>query len=87
MANPLMVDCPVDIWTKVATNVTAGSVLISRNTGPTYIQTYRLTGEAAPINEDDAILIEQPGEKIESLLGIDVYVKAKNEDGEVRVDL
>jgi hypothetical protein len=88
MANPTTISCTKDVWTKVATNVTHGNVWVLNNL-PSYIHTYKLTGEAAPNDTTDrpkgAILAHVA--QIGSTVGIDVYVMALNTDGEVRVDL
>lgn len=86
MADPVIVACTADTWVKVATNVTTGFVWIMK-TGPTYMQTYRDTGEAAPGNDNDAVVMPAPGMPISASAGIDVYIKARNVVGSVRVDL
>lgn len=89
MANPLKVACPAGVWTKVATAVTSGVILKQNNRPSSYIQTYRLTGEAAPANEDDAGPIFERSDyaEIGHNAAIDVYIKAKGAAGAVRVDL
>ena len=90
MANPVLVDCPVDAWTLVATNVLSGTVKILKIDPDAYYETYRVTGETAPT--------ESPGDNdfdgfhFGSLLyisdgsGIDVYIYPKGKAGRVRVD-
>lgn len=87
MADPVAVPCPEDDWTIVATDVKTGIVRI-KNTAPSYVQTYRDTGGAVPTDEDtaDKLLPSEIGE-ISNSVGIDVYVKAKGEDGLVIVSL
>lgn len=103
MANPIIIDIPEWKWTKVATAVKTG--FINRVFGvPSqrllYFQTYRLTGETAPVDPSDKTV---PGEAINifdtcnqclisSTHKIDVYVLCANNDdieetGQVRVDL
>lgn len=86
MADPLIVECTKDIWTKVATNVTSGIIWI-KNKLPTYLQTYRDTGESAPTNKDDAIPIYGNSIPISASAGIDVYIQPVAKDGVVRVDV
>jgi hypothetical protein len=88
MANPTIVAIPTSTWTKVATNVTRGFIhRVNQNT--TYLQTYRLTGQAAPIDFSEAIrMFEQTTvEEISAQAGIDVYVCAAPAAGEIRVDV
>lgn len=86
MADPVIVPCPVNAWTKVATNVKTGLVHILKTDPAVYKQTYRLTGGAAPTNDDGAVPFCGQLE-ISSTDAIDVYIKAVLEDGNVRVDL
>jgi len=50
MADPVLIACPADVWTKVATNVTTGLINIFKKTNTRYYQTYRDTGGGAPSN-------------------------------------
>lgn len=85
MANPVLVPCPVGLWTKVATNVKSGNIWIMDRMSD-YFHTYRDTGESAPSSDDEAVRLAYPGRRIESDISIDVYIKAKTQDGIVRVD-
>lgn len=94
MANPLTVSCPADVWTKVATNATAGMVHKFYDdddiADPTaYLQTYRVSGEAAPTSKDEGVVCfyESNSEIIESSYGIDVYIMPIDRAGSVRVDI
>jgi hypothetical protein len=86
MANPVIVVCAADTWIKVATDVTSGVIWAYDNPGH-LIQTYRPTGDAAPVSDSEGVNLILPGEEISSLSGIDVYVMSKNKTGSVRVDL
>lgn len=86
MADPVVVPCPADAWTKVATDVLTGVVHIRSNTPSLYLQTYRGTGEAAPTAKDDAVPFTEPL-IISASAGIDVYVQPLDAAGSVRVDL
>lgn len=76
MADPVIVPCPADVWTKVATNVTAGQVHIKDTRPGDYLQTYRMTGGAAPDAGDpsEVAKITGPFALIEATAGIDVYI-------------
>lgn len=89
MADPVIIACSKDAWTKVATNVTSGSVSVKDGAGSRWYQTYLDTGGAAPANDDlsKAIDLIQPTDPIDSSIGIDVYVQPARQDGSVRVDL
>lgn len=100
MANPEIKTLNEWEWTKVATNVTTGSMHRIRST-VYYYQTYRLTGEAAPSDPtvgempDEAVRIFEESNQISisSTDPIDVYILCANSDddnsdaGKVRVDL
>lgn len=90
MANPVFEDLTKDVFTKVATAVTTGQIHRIESLPKKYLQTYKLTGEAAPAN--DAALgvpLFQQGitETISSSAAIDVYIMPIGEDGRIRVDL
>lgn len=85
---PSIVSCPVDAWTKVATNVTAGMIYV-KNSGPIYLQSWRETGEAAPTLESEGVGMDETeaGNEIKIDRAIDVYVMCLNAAGSVRVDV
>lgn len=87
MANPNLVACPVDTWTKVATNVTNGNVWISDSSPGKYLQTFVLTGQAAPTGTGIGIAIRGDVIPIANTVGIDVYIYCIGAAGEVRVDV
>jgi hypothetical protein len=85
MADPALVACPADTWTKVATAVTYGKIWI-RDTSPTvYRWTYRETGGAAPTVLTDGQMFSGPEGKIDHTTAIDVYIWANNNPGQVEV--
>lgn len=90
MANPDLIVCTEDEWTKVATNVKSGQIH-DKASRAVYFQTYRLTGVAAPLNTDETesvpIFNEDKSIIISNSSAIDVYIFCKGEDGLVRVDL
>ena len=86
MADPIVVPCLADVWTKVATDQTSGVVHILSSKPNVYLQTYRDTGEAAPTGKTGAVQFDSPL-CISSSLGIDVYVQPVSAAGSVRVDL
>ena len=87
MANPQFINCPKDVWTKVATNVTHGQVSKIISQGIDYAHTYRETGDPAPINADEGLFLQGPTIPIAALQPIDVYIFAIDKPGKVRVDL
>jgi len=86
MADPVVVPCPKDVWTIVATNQMTGVIHILKTDPDLYMQTYRATGNAAPANLADAVPFDTPLQ-ISAAAGIDVYVQPQGEAGSVRVDL
>ena len=87
MANPVVVACPADDWTIVATNVTTGVVHIISLKPDKYLQTYRDTAQPAPPdNASDGVPFDTPLQ-ISAAAGIDVYIRPLNKAGSVRVDL
>lgn len=89
MADPARITCPADEWTKVATNVTSGQVNRLNKKPNLYLQTYRMTGNEAPIDKGEGIpiFVEPNDNRIESAAGIDVYIMAVGQDGEIRIDV
>jgi hypothetical protein len=95
MADPIIISIPADVWTKVATNVKTG--IIQKCDSPAsfnpsnYLQTYRMTGEAAPSSSSiEGVLMFHEHDEIEEISStdfIDVYVKARGTNGELRVSL
>lgn len=85
MPNPVIVPCPVNAWTKVATNVLSGAVKTLSTAPAKYYETYRLTGEAAPAGITEAFPFKGVL-GISSDVAIDVYVYPKGAAGSVRVD-
>jgi len=90
MANPVIVALPVSAWTKVATSVTAGTIY-TKQTTVKLSQTRRMTGNAAPTDQSDAVraFVDGGSETISASAPIDVYLYNHNatKAGSVRVDL
>jgi len=88
MADPVIVPCTAGVWTKVATNVTAGLIHIKDNFSE-WQQTYKDTGGAAPTNGDysTSVAFVNPTMEISASAGIDVYLDPRKTAGSVRVDL
>lgn len=94
MANPAVTEIPKNVWTKVATNVTAGFISkcdSDKSKAPTrYLQTYRTTGDATPIADGEGVLMFQDHpetEEIKCSFAIDIYISARAVDGELRMDV
>ncbi len=73
MANPIDINTDPGAWTKVATNVTYGVIYIVLSE-VLYSHTYRLTGEDAPINQEEGVPINVNMVEIGSVEPIDVYI-------------
>lgn len=90
MENPVTVNCPAGQWTLVAENVTSGYIRKLNEQPYAYLSTYRLTGEAAPTDKSEGIVIFRDleiNEKISASQGIDVYLYPITSAGKVRVDI
>ncbi len=87
MADPLVVACPENTWTKIVTNVTNGMVHLLTASRGIYLQTYRQTGEAAPTLASEGVRIFDNEAEISSDSNIDVYIYCQGEAGSVRVDV
>ena len=90
MANPVFIDLTKDTWTKVATAVTSGIVHKIKSQPYNYLQTYRLTGEAAPTDKADGVRVFENDidfVEIAATVPIDVYLYPVNADGRIRVDV
>ena len=94
MAAPVFVACPAGAWTKVATNVTAGTIWFTSQAPNSYLHTYKPTGVAAPTLQSEGVKAPVIGEEgdspsipIAAAAGIDVYVWALGAAGQVRVDV
>lgn len=87
MSDPVNIPLPEGVWTLVAENLTNG-VLKIMNTSPNlYLETYRSTGNTAPINDDGANPIDSTRQVIiKSSRAIDVYVKPLGAPGIIRLD-
>lgn len=88
-SNPAVVLCPDGVWTKVADESTSGAIHNMSTNPNVYRQTYRLAGETAPTNDDDAIpiFLDESPHEFSSDAPIDVYIKAVGAEGRVRADL
>ena len=77
-------------WTKVATNVQAGSIFIIRPVTVTYFFTIRDTGGDAPDADDlepEGVPLDLGGNPISAAAPIDVYIWPVGGNGNIRVDL
>jgi hypothetical protein len=90
MADPVLVDIPVNKWTKVASSVVTGTILPLKSDAH-YVYTLRDAGGGSPT---DGVYLEAKefdyaGEEISSSVPIDVYMSVARGSaaGKVRVDL
>jgi hypothetical protein len=86
MADPVIVPCTKDAWTKVATAVTAGQVWL-KDVRPYYRQAYVMTGNPAPTDLSKAVDFQGLVMEIKAQAAIDVYLYSGGSAGSVRVDL
>ncbi len=90
MSNPVLIDCPAETWTKVATGVLTGNIYRVKTNPRVYLQTVRDTGEPAPTNLSEGVPMfkDYPNrEEVSSNVAIDIYIYPRNKAGKVRVDL
>ena len=88
-AEPVVVACPADVWTKVATSVTSATIHRISVEPNVYRQTYRFTGNPAPADNADAAVMFSAfpdQEEISNDVAIDVNVQPASKAGSVRVD-
>ncbi|MEE9499581.1 MAG: hypothetical protein V3V24_09610 [Nitrospinaceae bacterium] len=86
--NPLVVSCPDDTWILVAPNTQSASIHKLSVEPGVYKQTYRISGQAAPTDDTDAIIIFETDTLhiFSHSPGVDIYIKAIGGDGSVRLD-
>lgn len=85
---PVIVQCPPDQWTIVATGTT-GQIHRMLN-GPMYLQTYRPTGQGAPAASpsEGVVIFESSDHAGISFSSIaDIYIWCNGGAGIVRVDV
>ena len=85
MANPVKVDCPANVWTKVITNLTAASIRLISNAPDRYSWTYIATTGATPTDLSEAVPLEANTD-LSFGAAADVYVYAHGKAGSVRID-
>lgn len=88
MADPVTVICPADTWTLVGTDEVWGHLNKIGNKPNKYLYAYRDTGGLAPTvpTQGVPIFIESNRQLILSGVGIDIYIMAVGQDGEIRAD-
>jgi len=87
MANPLPVLCPEGVWTQVAVNTNIGMIHQLSFAPERYLQTYRETGDSAPVNNNEGARLFGSGSLktfIAHTTPIDIYVKAVGANGIIR---
>lgn len=89
MANPVLVNCAIGVWTPVAVNVTTGQIKKLDSRPNLYFETYCMTGNPAPTSRAEGVPMFQNSnaEEISASAAIDVYIMAVGADGRVRVDV
>ena len=87
--NPVVVECPENIWVIVAEAVTSGTLHRLITSPEHYLHTYRKADDPAPIDNSDAALLFSGVSVFAAVsndASIDVYVKAIGANGRIRVD-
>lgn len=92
MADPVIVACAANAWTKAATAVQSGFIHLQDGVDQIWYQTYKDTGEAPPADLATAQIFGKDTksgltEDIGASVPIDVYVYPTQKAGSVRVDL
>ena len=85
MADPVVVPCAVNAWTKVITGLTAATIRIMKKDPSRYMWTYVATLGAAPTDFSDAVPLTD-NTPLSFGAAADVYVYSKGKAGEVRID-
>ena len=82
MADPVAVPCPVDEYTKVATAVTGGTLMITDFEPSVYTWTYKMTGNPAPTNTDltNAAIMDNQ-QAFGFAAAVDIYVSPRARGG------
>jgi len=87
LANPSVVACALNTWTKVANGVAGTTIHPWLNGRTIYSWTYRVAGDPAPSdNTDELRLNKSTNLCTDDTNTMDVYVYAKVAAGSVRVD-
>ena len=98
MANPQIIACPKNVWTKVAEGVSTGNISINKwpsyedkipHSRITYLATHRVTGDPPPSNDNynEGDIIGNEGAIISDTLSIDVYIYCLGEDGSIKISI
>ena len=87
MADPTVTALTRDTWIKVATNITAGTFDVVRFGTQAVFQTYRMTGNAAPTDLTDGIVLTANQLIVAAPAAIDLYLYAQDHTSKVRISL
>jgi len=74
MANPIAIDCPVTVWTLLATDIISGTFKILEPRAG-YHFAYRMTGSPAPLDADvaDTQRCDESAAIVHSAFSVDIY--------------
>lgn len=90
MSDPVVIECPEGLWTKVAINITKGNINKVSNSPGSYLYTYRDTGESAPTLQAEGVPIFRNNSIIHKLWErtdeIDIYIWPVGAMGSIRID-
>ncbi len=84
MADPVAVPCPVNVYTKVAENVTGGTLVITDFEPSVYTWTYKMTGNPKPTDSDltNAAIMDNQ-QAFGFAAAVDLYVRPQGAAGSV----
>lgn len=85
MANPVVIEIPIDSWIQVASGIQIGNLWIIDSRAE-YFHSYRDYGSLVPVTDIEAVRLPLPGLPIRSSIQIDVYILARKFNGLVRLD-
>ena len=88
MANPVVIPLPKNVYTKVATSVTTGRLVLNKLQWDRYYKDFRITGDPAPtgdpkLDSTTAVKVKAAEIDIRATELIDVYLYPLETDGSV----
>lgn len=89
--DPVMVDCPKDVWTRLNASLPGGdekvlsaTVHFQKTNQVTYFFTFRAGGDAP--TGDDAIMVRDTSFNLANTVAVDLYILCRGGDGRVRLE-
>lgn len=88
MANPVMIDIPVDTWVKVADSVKSATIHKQIKSRVAYFHNYRDEDDPAPVvGGDDEIYWGTNTLTFNTTIDSDFYILCRGKAGRVRVEI